>query len=113
MGGVLRNLGSDVVQIGGVEDHVHLLLQLSRVTAMADLVKELKVSTSKWMKTSVPDFSWQSGYGAFSVSGGELDHVVEYIRTQEEHHRHRTFQEEYREILISLGIEFDERFVWD
>ncbi len=113
-GGILRNLEVPLLQIGGVEDHVHLLLQLPRTLTTAQLVEKLKTSTSKWLKTKgLANFSWQAGYGAFSVSPSEAEDVVQYIRNQEEHHRKVSFQEEYRELLKEAGISWDEKYVWE
>jgi putative transposase len=84
-----------------VADHVHILCVLSRTLSQADLLEELKKSSSKWMKVEggVPDFSWQAGYGAFSVGESQADAVIRYIRNQEEHHRKVTFQDEFRKFL--------------
>lgn len=114
LGGILRGLDCTPVQIGGADDHVHLLLGLGRTIAIADVVKELKVGSSHWAKSNnLPEFAWQAGYGAFSVSESKVNEVAAYIRNQREHHRRRTFQDEYREFLTRHGIEFDERYVWD
>lgn len=83
---------------------------------MAKIVEEIKTSSSKWIKTqdrALINFHWQSGYGAFSVSPADVQAVAEYIAQQEAHHRAVTFQEEYRRLLESHGIEFDERYLWD
>ena len=113
---VARNAGCECFRVGGMADHVHLAVRFSRTLAISDLVEELKTSSSKWMKTRSPDFSsfaWQRGYGAFSVGPADLEALRSYIDNQEEHHRTRTFQEEYRSFLQKYGIEFDERYVWD
>jgi putative transposase len=84
--------------------------------AIASLVEELKTSSSVWMKSQSPElgeFSWQRGYASFSVNPNQLDDLRAYIDRQEEHHRTRTFQEEYRAFLTKYGVEFDERYVWD
>src|ERR1043166_8997009 len=86
--GILENLGSPSIQTGGVADHVHSLCILSRTLSIADSLEELKKSSSKWMKTQgVPAFSWQAGYGAFSICESQTDTVIRYIQNQEEHHR--------------------------
>jgi putative transposase len=113
---VARNLGCECYRVGGVADHVHLAIRLSRTITIAKLVEELKTSSSQAMKAElaeVRDFAWQHGYGAFSISPRDLDALIAYIENQEEHHRTRTFQEEYRILLNRYGIEFDERYVWD
>jgi REP element-mobilizing transposase RayT len=102
--------------IGGVEDHIHALFNLSRTWCMADVVEAVKTSTSKWMKTQgtvFRNFSWQSGYGAFSVSRSNVDLVTEYIRDQREHHRRQDFKGEFRGLLEKHDVEYDERYVWD
>ncbi len=102
--------------IGGVEDHIHILFNLSRTWAIADVVEAAKTSTSKWVKTKGPDlrkFSWQNGYGAFSVSRSNVDAVMKYIRDQKEHHAAAGFQDEFRGLLQKHEVEYDERFVWD
>jgi REP element-mobilizing transposase RayT len=104
------------VKIGGVSDHIHILLALSKNYAVAKIAEEFKKSSSKWLKTKGAgffDFGWQNGYGAFSVSQSQADDVIRYIETQEEHHRIMTFQEEYREFLRKYQISFDERYVWE
>jgi len=102
--------------IGGVGDHVHALFVLSKNHSIADVVYELKRSSSKWAKTRgvmLRKFHWQSGYGAFSVSESHVEAVRKYIATQEQHHRRRTFEEEFREFLQKYKIDYDERYVWD
>lgn len=113
---VARNVDCECFRVGGVADHVHLAVRLSRTTTMAQLIEELKTSSSKWLKTQSPAlaaFSWQRGYGAFSVGPSDLNALLHYIDTQEEHHRTRTFQDEYRAFLKKYAIEYDERYVWD
>jgi len=116
LGGILRNLESPAVEINCVADHAHVLFCLSRKCSLAKVVEELKRGSSKWIKTksaALHDFYWQAGYGAFSVSQSNMAAVREYIRTQEEHHRKMTFQEEFLALLKRHDIEFDERYVWD
>ena len=113
---VLKNDNCPSLQVGGVEDHVHLLFALSRTRTIAQVVENVKTSSSKWLKTISPalaDFHWQNGYGVFSVGRSDVDTVIDYIRRQEEHHRTATFQEEYRRFLEEHGIDYDERYVWD
>ncbi len=113
---VLKNDGCPSLQVGGVEDHVHLLFALSRTRTISQVVENVKTSSSKWLKTkgsALADFHWQNGYGAFSVSRSQADEVIEYIRRQEEHHKSRTFQDEFLRFLERYEISFDERYVWD
>ncbi len=114
LGTVLRNGGCTPVQIGGVDDHVHILFVLPRTAAVAKIVEKAKTSSSKWTKgKGVCEFAWQAGYGVFSVGQSEKETVVKYIPGQEEHHRELDFQEELRRMLEESGIAFDERYVWD
>ena len=102
--------------IGGHVDHIHLLCSLSRRKTVADLIRELKTGSSTWIKTRKLDwqnFHWQDGYGAFSVSQSQMPKVKEYIDHQNEHHRIKTFQEEFGQLLKMHSIEFDEKYVWD
>jgi len=113
---ICRDLGAELVCIGGVADHVHTVTTLPRTISQAELVEQLKKASSKWIKgvdARYRSFFWQRGYGAFSVSPSQLDAVMQYIDAQEEHHRVRTFQEEYRELLRKHGVDVDERYVWD
>jgi REP element-mobilizing transposase RayT len=113
--GILDNLKSPSLQTGGVADHVHILFALCRTISQAELVMELKKSSSKWMKADggVPCFSWQAGYGVFSVSESQADAVITYIQHQEDHHRRITFQDEFRKFLERYKVAYDERYVWD
>jgi REP element-mobilizing transposase RayT len=113
---VLNNDDCPSLQVGGVEDHVHLFFGLSRTRAIAQVVENVKTSSSKWLKQksrALAEFHWQNGYGAFSVSQPHAADVVEYILNQEERHKTMTFQQEYRQLLERYGIAYDERFVWD
>ena len=116
IGGIIRNIGGAVVQIGGVSDHIHILSSLPKNMSVVDFVKMIKVESSKWIKTiddKYQSFAWQNGYGAFSVSPSVIPKVVEYIKNQQEHHRIKTFAEEYRTFLEAYGIEYDERYVFN
>jgi len=113
---VARNTDCECYRAGGVTDHVHLAVRLSRTITVANLVEKLKTSSSKWLKTQSPDltgFSWQRGYGAFSVGPANLDDLCRYIDNQEEHHRGLGFQDEYLSFLTKYRIEYEERYVWD
>jgi REP element-mobilizing transposase RayT len=116
LGGILTNLACPPIIVGGVADHVHLLSALSRTCEPAAMVKELKRSSSIWLKTRSPkmqNFAWQSGYGIFSIGFSQIETARDYIANQEEHHRKISFQDELRQFLQSYKIEFDERYVWD
>ncbi len=116
MATVLHNLGCAPVLINSVEDHIHLLFDLSRTVAVSKVVEDVKKASSKWIKTQGPEFAgfaWQAGYGAFAVSESNVDAVREYIAGQREHHHKKSFQEEYRQFLEKHRVAFDERYVWD
>ena len=116
LAGVLREWDSPAIPAGSVKDHVHILCALSKNHAMCKIVEEIKRSSSKWIKTKDPQFEkfqWQNGYGAFSVSQSDAESVRAYILHQDEHHRTRTFQEEFRLFLERYQVPYDERYVWD
>ena len=116
IGRILLNAGCDQPVIGGVADHIHIVCGLPRTISPADLIMVVKKDSSKFIKTlneSLHDFHWQGGYGIFSVSRSDLTAVRHYVRSQEEHHRKESFQDEFRRLLKESGIEFDERYVWD
>jgi len=100
--------------VGGVVDHIHLLIGLRGTHRLADVIRDIKRTSSAWVHETIVDtqFEWQDGYGAFSVSASLLQKVKQYIANQEEHHRKRTFQEEYLELLKASGVEYDERYLW-
>jgi putative transposase len=116
MATVLNNLGCPALLINSMEDHVHLLFDLSRTVSVSTAVEEVKKTSSKWIKTKGELFSlfaWQAGYGAFAVSESNVSEVRAYIANQAEHHRKRSFQDEYRSFLKRHGIAYDERYAWD
>lgn len=116
MATVLQNLGCAPVLINSVEDHAHLLFDLTRTVSISQVVEDVKKSSSKWIKNQGPEFAgfaWQAGYGAFAVSESNVETVRAYIANQREHHRTKTFQEEYRAFLERHNVAFDERYVWD
>jgi putative transposase len=114
--GILRNLDSPMLCTGGTEDHVHILLRLGRKIDIAALVEAIETGSSKWIKaqgSAYRQFYWQAGYGAFSIGQSGIEQLKRYIAWQKEHHRRKSFQQEYREFLRKYEIEFDERYVWD
>ncbi|MCY7420901.1 MAG: IS200/IS605 family transposase [Chitinophagaceae bacterium] len=116
LGGICKNLECQPIKIGGYTDHVHILCMLSKKIALMKLLEEVKSHSSKWMKTkdtSLKNFYWQDGYGAFSVNPSEVDTVIAYISNQHEHHKKTTFQDEYRAFLKKYKVDYDERYVWD
>ncbi len=114
LGGAVRACGGIAESVGGTADHVHLLVGLRATHRLADVLREIKASSSEWIHQNirVSAFAWQEGYGAFTVSASQVAAVKIYIARQEEHHRRRTFQEEYLEFLRQSGIEFDEKYLW-
>lgn len=113
---VFKNLKCPVLILNSVEDHIHILFSLHRTVALATAVEDAKKSSSKWIKTQSADlssFSWQGGYGAFSVSESNVAVVKQYIASQAEHHRKISFQDELRAFLLKHKLEFDERYLWD
>lgn len=116
IGGIVADCGGTLLAAGSVADHIHLFVSHPRTISPADLVKEIKIGSSKWLKTRDPrfvNFHWQAGYGIFSISPGHRPDLERYIASQAEHHRVTSFQEEYRRLLTRNGVEWDERYVWD
>jgi putative transposase len=116
LGGIARQNEMRAVEVGGVADHVHILLSLPSTLAIAKAMQLIKGGSSKWVHDTFPEhqlFGWQVKYGAFSVSVSQLEKTIEYIRGQAEHHRKRTFQEEFLALLKKHGVAFDERYLWE
>ena len=114
LGGVIREKDGSLTEVGGVSDHVHLLARLSPRHAIADTIRDIKANSSKWASSRSRDrWEWQLGYGAFTVSYSHLGTVREYVRNQEEHHRQRSFQEEYVALLERHGIEFKLEYLFE
>lgn len=116
LGGISKRLDCPPIQIGGMEDHVHILSRFGRKITQAEWVKELKRVSNGWLKEQSDEFSrfeWQGGYADFSVSQSNLEQVKRYIQNQEEHHRKVSFQDEVRELFRKHQQEWDERYVWD
>jgi len=116
LGGICREMGNTLLAAGGMPDHVHLLVSLGRQTSVADLVRTLKANSSGWIRREMPllrGFAWQTGYGAFSVSFSNIEAVRNYINCQTEHHRTKSFQEEFIEYLKRHQIPYDERYLWE
>jgi putative transposase len=115
LSGIARNHDSPALAVGGVADHLHLLISLSKNIACADLLMHLKRDSSKWIKTKGPEFAafaWQEGYGAFTIGESQIEALRRYIATQETHHRGRSFQDEFRDLLAKYRVEYDESLVW-
>ena len=116
LGGIARQNEMKAIEIGGVADHVHILLSLPSTLSIAKAMQLIKGGSSKWVHESFPEhrlFGWQVKYGAFGVSVSLLDKTIQYIRNQAEHHRKMTFQEEFLALLKKHGIAYDERYLWE
>ncbi len=116
LGGIIRSHKGSLIQIGGTSDHLHLLTRLSPTLAVSDVIRAIKANSSKWVSeipNGIPEFEWQKGYGAFTVSFSNMGSVQSYIRNQKEHHRTRTFQEEFIEILQKHQIEFRPEYLFE
>ncbi|MBI1901597.1 MAG: IS200/IS605 family transposase [Planctomycetia bacterium] len=116
MGGIARKNKFKALEIGGIEDHVHLLLSLPSTLAIAKAIQLVKGGSSKWVHdtfSSHQQFAWQEGYGAFSIGISQVDATIAYIKSQEEHHRKQTYKQEFLAFLKKHGIEYDPRYIWD
>ena len=116
IGGIIRSIGGAPIEVGGVTNHVHILSSLPKTMSLADFVRVVKAKSSKWIKTlddGYSSFSWQNGYGAFSVSPSVLGTTIDYIKNQDKHHRVKSFEEEYKALLDAYQISYDEHFAFD
>jgi putative transposase len=116
IGGIIRGLQGALIEIGGVEDHVHLLTNLSPTYSVSDAIRDIKTNSSKWAndhRNCITPFQWQKGYGAFTVSHSQVDTVREYIQNQQYHHRTKSFREEYIEFLERHQIAFNPRYLFE
>ena len=116
MSGIIQNKGQKSIIINGVEDHVHLFIGLKPSIALSDLIRDIKNNTTNYINDNkwLPEkFSWQEGYGAFSYSQSHISNVYQYILRQEEHHKKKTFKEEYIELLEKFEVPFEERYLFD
>ena len=115
IGGIIREEGAIPFAVGGVEDHIHILTTLPKTIALADFVRTIKAKSSKWLKTVdsyYESFQWQEGYGAFSVSPSAMKRTKNYIFNQAEHHKTKSYRDEYGETLKKYGIKYDERYAF-
>jgi REP element-mobilizing transposase RayT len=109
--GICKHEKIFVHAIGGMEDHIHLLLQIPPTIALAEAVLTVKSNSSRWMKKEIKKFAWQEGYSGFGVSKSNVPVVMRYIKNQEQHHKKRTFEQEFRALLEKHGIEFDPKYM--
>jgi hypothetical protein len=114
LGGVIKNIDGVPEAIGGMADHVHLLIGLRATHCLADVMREVKAVSSRWVHEEIGErkFQWQEGYGGFTVGAPQCASVREYISRQEEHHRKFTYQQEYVKFLKRGGVEYDDRYLW-
>ncbi|MHC4982374.1 MAG: IS200/IS605 family transposase [Planctomycetota bacterium] len=115
IGGIARENKMKALIVGGADDHVHLLIALPSTLSVAKAIQLIKGGSSKWMNETFPNepkFEWQEGYAAFSVSASRIPETVQYVKIQEEHHRRKSFQEEFLAFLEKHGVEYDPRYVW-
>lgn len=113
---VLQDLGTPANLINSVEDHVHIIFNLSRTETVSGVAENVKKSSSRWIKAQgveFGNFAWQAGYGAFAISESNVPAVRDYVANQREHHAKKSFQDEYRALLQRHNVAFDERYVWD
>lgn len=116
LGNTIRKSGGSVLEIGGVSNHLHLLIELSNLDHFTALIRNAKSSSSQWVKQEFPDcqaFAWQDGYGSFSVSYSQLVRTRAYIKKQKQYHQNHAFEEEYIKLLNLHKVKFDERYVFD
>jgi REP element-mobilizing transposase RayT len=116
IGGIVRNLDGCCLEIGGVEDHIHLLANLASTKSVSDSIRDIKSNASRWLN-ELPEaknwFGWQKGFGAFTVSHSQIEIVRSYIQNQREHHRTKTFEEEFIELLRRHEIDFDRKYLFE
>jgi REP element-mobilizing transposase RayT len=114
LGGIVKGLDGVPLAIGGIDDHVHLLVGITTGHRIDYFTRDLKADSSQWVHSQIAKklFAWQKGYGVFSVSPSNVDGVKKYILEQEKHHQRKSFQQEYIELLKASGVEYDERYLW-
>jgi len=115
MTGIIQNKSHKMIAINGMPDHLHLFIGFEPVDHMSELIKVVKGESSQWIREKglvKGKFNWQSGYGAFSYSRSHIDRVYHYIKNQKEHHRKKTFREEYIALLEKFDVDYDERYIF-
>jgi len=114
LGGIVRELRSTALIVNGTSDHVHMLIRIRPALSIAEIARIVKANSSGWIrKKGHKEFAWQVGYGVFSVSESSVPAVTKYIASQEEHHKKRSFQEEFLAFLKKNKVAYDERYIWD
>ena len=115
LAGACRAQGVEAFRVGGTEDHVHIACSLHRNLTVSKLLEEIKKTSSKWIKmqdSTCKDFSWQDGYGVFSLGQSQLVHLIHYIENQQDHHKKQTFKDELLVLLKKYNVEYDEKYIW-
>ncbi len=116
VGGIARGEGTQLICIGGMPDHIHMMIKIKPIHSLSDLMQRIKGKSSKWInqkRFTKSKFFWQPGYGGFSVSESQIDKVKTYIRNQGEHHKRKTFQEKFVEMLEKHKIDYDSEYIWN
>ena len=116
LAGIARENRMRALAVGGVEDHVHMLISLPSTLSVAEALQLLKGNSSKWIHDAFPNrhhFGWQEGYGAFSYGHSQLNAIIRYIQNQEKHHERRSFKIEYLDLLRKFDIAFEDKYVFD
>jgi putative transposase len=114
--GIVNGKEQKVYAIGGVADHIHILVSIKPNIVISDLVRDIKANSSKWINEKryvIGKFQWQEGFGAFSSAQSQLDVIITYINNQEKHHQNKTFKDEYLELLQKFNIEYDEKYLFE
>ncbi|MGB0880962.1 MAG: IS200/IS605 family transposase [Polaribacter sp.] len=114
--GIITNKGQKLLAINGVADHIHILIGMKPTCCLSDLVREVKKASNVFIKEKKftnSKFEWQSGYGAFSYSHSALDNVIKYVNNQKEHHKKKSFREEYKDFLMKFNVEHDDKYLFD
>ncbi len=113
--GAFKTAGCNPIQIGGMPDHIHALVAIPPRCAVSDVVRDIKICSSKWAQQNFPvgkSFAWQGGFGSFTVSASQVENVRKYILNQDEHHKVRSYQDEFKKFLELYGVKFDEKYLW-
>ena len=116
VGGIIRNIGAIPIEIGGIDNHIHILTSIPKSTTIADFVRTIKSNSSRWIKTIdtyYETFAWQDGYAMFSVGYNALETVVKYIKNQKRHHTEQSYKTEYTSILDKHNVQYDEKYIFD
>ena len=110
--GIAKNLDIEILALGGTSNHIHMLMAVPAKRSLSEVIRDLKANSSRWMSENGPEFSWQQGFGAFSVSPSQVPAVKQYIRGQVEHHKKRNFEEEFILLLKKSGVDYDPQYVF-